>query len=264
MIPVQQIIQMNWLVNLNTSTLVEIQWQNHSFQIVERNGFFALTVNDHAVNIALSRYCGTKIPPASYVLSGHENLLSALKQCQQIINEKEARTEKTTTVENDPAIGKSKSKQRSAELQKELDELRRQLAAVEKTERETTIKQRNGQQKLREFLMINEGGCCIVTGITVPEVLRASHITAWKEDPINRLVPENVLLLAAHLDALFDKHLISFDPADGHMLINNGISQEDRTALGLSEELRIPVSEGRRVFLQQHFETFCKKCKAAE
>ena len=260
MIPVEKIVLMGWQVNLNTPEHFEIQWRKHTFQIVERNNFFALTINDHEINIALNRFCGSKIPPASYILSGKENLLAALKQCQRLVIDKEMRDSKAskenTVSNNGDSRGQNDISQTIAELHEEIANMRQQLAAVSETEREALIKQRNGQQKLRDLLMLTEGGACIVTGISVPEVLRASHITAWKADPANRLVPENVLLLAAHLDALFDKHLISFDPEDGHMLISKKISGEDRSALGLSGELRIPVSGKRSEFLRQHIELF--------
>lgn len=263
MIPIQKIIQLGWQITSNGLSGVEIQWKNHTFHITERNVFFALTVNDHVVNIGLSHACGSKIPPSCYILSGQENLLMALKQCQTIINEKERRSEKSITC-NEKTKDRTSSgnkQQRLNDLQKDLDKLRQELESIKETEREAFFKQRNGQQKLREFLMISEGACCIVTGISVPEALRASHITAWGRDPVNRLTPENVLLLAAHLDALFDKHLISFDPDDGHMLISGTISPADRAALGLSEELRIPISGKRSEFLRQHMQIFLKKNK---
>ena len=43
MIPVEKIVLMGWQVNLNTPEHFEIQWRKHTFQIVERNNFFALT-----------------------------------------------------------------------------------------------------------------------------------------------------------------------------------------------------------------------------
>ena len=55
------------------------------------------------------------------------------------------------------------------------------------------------------------GGKCCVTGLSVPDVLRASHISPWAEDEKNRFNPENGLCLSATYDAAFDRHLISFD-----------------------------------------------------
>ena len=73
------------------------------------------------------------------------------------------------------------------------------------------VKVRVNQDIFRKMVLANYGGKCCVTGLTVPEVLRASHISAWAEDEANRLNPENGLCLSATYDAAFDRHLISFD-----------------------------------------------------
>lgn len=79
------------------------------------------------------------------------------------------------------------------------------------TEREIMTKQRVGQQIFRAMLLeIYDHKCCL-TGIEVPEVLRASHIIPWAECTKTRLNPENGLCLSATYDAVFDKHLITFD-----------------------------------------------------
>ena len=51
---------------------------------------------------------------------------------------------------------------------------------------------------------------CAVTGISIREVLTASHIIPWAEDVGQRKRGCNGILLAAHLDRLFDRHLIGF------------------------------------------------------
>ena len=82
---------------------------------------------------------------------------------------------------------------------------------------------KEGKEKLREVKMrVNQGffrrlvlstyqAQCCVTGLNIPEVLRASHIVAWSADTKNRLNPTNGLCLSATYDAAFDRHLISFD-----------------------------------------------------
>lgn len=61
-----------------------------------------------------------------------------------------------------------------------------------------------------ERIDIYEYRCCL-TGIEVPEVLRASHIIPWSGSKNTCLNPENGLCLSASYDAAFDKHLITFD-----------------------------------------------------
>lgn len=79
----------------------------------------------------------------------------------------------------------------------------------EETVRET--KTRIGQDFFRSMLLENYTSKCCITGLDVPQVLRASHIVAWADDKTNRMNPENGILLSATYDAAFDKHLISFD-----------------------------------------------------
>lgn len=72
-------------------------------------------------------------------------------------------------------------------------------------------KVRVNQYLFRKMVLDNYRHRCCVTGLSIPEVLRASHITPWAEDKENRLDPENGLCLSATFDAAFDRHLISFD-----------------------------------------------------
>ena len=107
------------------------------------------------------------------------------------------------------------------------------------TERERLQAARIGQGEFRNALMIYWNGACPVAGVDHGEVLRASHIKSWKESSnVERLDPFNGLLLCAHIDALFDRHLISFED-DGQMLISSTISAENRRRLGLEPRPRI-------------------------
>lgn len=72
-------------------------------------------------------------------------------------------------------------------------------------------KQRIGQHQFRNWLLGIYSGKCCVTGLDIPELLRASHIIPWSEDKKNRMNPSNGLCLSATYDAAFDRHLISFD-----------------------------------------------------
>lgn len=77
--------------------------------------------------------------------------------------------------------------------------------------RVATAKIRLTQSRFRRWILqIYDLKCC-VTGLAVPEVLRASHIVGWSEDARVRMNPSNGLCLSATYDAAFDRHLISFD-----------------------------------------------------
>lgn len=73
------------------------------------------------------------------------------------------------------------------------------------------IEVRQNQHVFRKMILINYDKRCCLTGLPIPEVLRASHISEWAKDKDNRMNPENGLCLAATYDAAFDRHLISFD-----------------------------------------------------
>ena len=87
----------------------------------------------------------------------------------------------------------------------------------ESTEVEQLVKQRIGQDIFRNALIAFWQGRCAVTGLSVLPLLRASHVKPWAECANNqeRLDVFNGLLLAPHLDALFDGGWITFDDAGG-------------------------------------------------
>ena len=79
------------------------------------------------------------------------------------------------------------------------------------TEKEVRAKHRLGQDIFRRILLdIYQSKCCI-SGLEIPEILRASHIVPWAECEEARLNPANGICLSATYDAAFDKHLITFD-----------------------------------------------------
>ena len=108
------------------------------------------------------------------------------------------------------------------------------------TEVERLRKERIGQELFREALMLFWDGACAVTGVRHPRLLRASHIVPWAdcETDAERLNVHNGLLLAAHLDAAFDAHLISFG-VDGQIQFGPKLSDEDIAASGLTPEMRL-------------------------
>lgn len=85
------------------------------------------------------------------------------------------------------------------------------------------VKTRIGQGFFRKMILSQYNTQCCITGLNVPEVLRASHITGWAEDPDNRMNPANGLCLSATYDAAFDKHLISFDD-DYRMILSPALN----------------------------------------
>ncbi len=79
------------------------------------------------------------------------------------------------------------------------------------TEAQALVKVRRGQQFFRQMVLNAYDARCCVTGITVRELLIASHIKPWGEFPENRLQVGNGLCLSRLHDGAFDQGLITFD-----------------------------------------------------
>ena len=126
------------------------------------------------------------------------------------------------------------------------------------TEVERLVRQRVGQARYRDALLAYWGGACAVTGINVPEVLRASHAKPWAEcaNDAERLDAFNGFLLVANLDALFDRFLISFDDT-GHLLVSPRLSAGDLQGLGIHPGMRLRWLASEHLhYLQWHRERF--------
>jgi len=122
------------------------------------------------------------------------------------------------------------------------------------TERQAVIAARRGQGVFRARLD-NDWESCAITACTTRELLRASHIRPWRESSnIDRLNPDNGLLLAAHLDAAFDSGLISFAD-DGRILLHARLSAADAKAIGITAAMRLRrIRPGHLPFLARHRE----------
>src|SRR5579864_2361555 len=89
---------------------------------------------------------------------------------------------------------------------------------VERTEfpegktRETIIRARVNQGFFRAAVLAAYGGRCCITGLSIPELLNASHIVPWSVDVKNRTNPQNGLCLNAFHDRAFDCGLLTVTP----------------------------------------------------
>lgn len=123
------------------------------------------------------------------------------------------------------------------------------LTAKDGKEKLAAVKVRVNQDIFRKMVLANYGGKCCVTGLSVPDVLRASHISPWAEDEKNRLNPENGLCLSATYDAAFDRHLISFDE-HYRLIVSKAIKDHYTDAAAKSYFLD---REGQAMFLPTKF-----------
>jgi putative restriction endonuclease len=125
------------------------------------------------------------------------------------------------------------------------------------TEAEVVAKARRGQGRFRADLLNYWQGHCALTGVSAPELLRASHIKPWRDSKgAERLDAFNGLLLAVHLDALFDRGLISFQDS-GDMLVSKRLSSKDREVFGLMPRVRkLLLSVPHLAYLRHHQDRF--------
>lgn len=117
-------------------------------------------------------------------------------------------------------------------------ELETALAAVigSGTEVERIVRQRVGQNIYRKAQLDYWGSRCAVTGLDLPEILRASHAKPWADcqTDAERLDVFNGFLLAPDLDALFDRGLITFD-GEGYLIMSSRITNEQLASLRLPD-----------------------------
>lgn len=105
---------------------------------------------------------------------------------------------------------------------------------IDKTTRLALVQARIGQGQFRKNLLKRWQGRCALSGLQHPEMLIASHIVAWSLcNNEARLDIDNGLLLAAHVDRLFDRGLISFYDK-GTLLFSDQFNQADRGVVALT------------------------------
>lgn len=127
---------------------------------------------------------------------------------------------------------------------------------ISETEKQQLIQARQGQGLFRARVELLEAGCR-VTGVNDRAHLRAGHIKPWRDSTNEeRLDGNNGLLLAPHVDHLFDRGFISFGD-DGRMLISPRLSSDVLEAWGIAPKTSCGTFNQRQsVYLAFHREKF--------
>ena len=130
--------------------------------------------------------------------------------------------------------------------------------SINETDKIAYTKIRIGQSELR-YKKLKEVGCCEICGLKTPELLIASHIKPWAEsDDYEKLDTENILLLCATHDALFDKGFITFD-RNGNIIISKELSEDEQALLNIHDESKINITSIRKInYLKHHSENIFK------
>jgi len=122
---------------------------------------------------------------------------------------------------------------------------------INPTQKEQLINARLGQGKFRQNVEKIENGCR-VTRTTKSKFLIASHIKPWRvSSNTERLDGNNGLLLAPHIDLLFDKGYISFHD-DGRAMISQSLTQIDLSNWGLTSLNAGEFNNKQKSYLEYH------------
>ena len=170
-----------------------------------------------------------------------------LNPCR-ICKEKGLPVEQLTGIQNFQAAS-------ALSLKSDIDELKKCLSSKtdpeKRTEIETLIKARQGQGRFRQKLLELYPNCPL-TGLDVRSLLIASHIKPWSKcNNEERLDPFNGLMLAPHIDALFDSGLITFE-TDGTIKISPKIDLENQKRLGIFPDMQLKIEPESEKYFEYH------------
>jgi putative restriction endonuclease len=117
--------------------------------------------------------------------------------------------------------------------------------------REAIVRTRVNQAFFRSAVLAAYDCKCCVTGLSIPEVLTASHIVPWSVDTKNRTNPRNGLCLNAVHDRAFDCGLITVSP-DYRFRVSTALKKR----IGSGDKIRQSLFlryEGKRIALPSRF-----------
>jgi len=117
--------------------------------------------------------------------------------------------------------------------------------------REAIVKTRVNQAFFRSAVLAAYGCKCCMTGLSIPELLTASHIVPWRSDSKNRTNPRNGLCLNAIHDKAFDCGLITITP-DYRVRVSNVLKKPTHSDDNIRQSLFLKY-EGERIVLPSRF-----------
>ena len=123
------------------------------------------------------------------------------------------------------------------------------------TERSGLVTSRVGQGAYRKRIIHRWEYKCAVTNFNKLDILIASHILPWAQsNDMERLDVHNGILLSPTYDALFDKHLITFDDK-GKIILSDKIETSAYQKIGVTGKEQIhDLSEFNVQYLERHNE----------
>lgn len=116
-------------------------------------------------------------------------------------------------------------------------------------EKVRVVTERVNQSLFRAAILQSYHGACCITGLSVPQVLDAGHISGWKVDKANRMNLSNGLCFSATYHRAFDANLISFDD-DYRLVLSESIKEYFTQQIARDY---FEVHEGKRLALPIKF-----------
>jgi putative restriction endonuclease len=103
------------------------------------------------------------------------------------------------------------SEKKASEIRGENFDSRENIKIPDGKTRDAIVRIRVNQNFFRKLILSSYDFTCCITGMSVAELLVASHIIPWSVDCKNRMNPQNGICLNALHDKAFDLGLITFD-----------------------------------------------------
>lgn len=138
--------------------------------------------------------------------------------------------------------------QRMGKTIEEYAEIRTEDLPEGKT-REVVVRQRVNQQFFRNTVLSAYNNHCCITGINIPPLLEACHISAWKDDVRNRTNPKNGLCMTTSFHLAYDKFFIAITP-DYEIMISDQMLDGTK-----DDNFRIYLMgiQGRKIYMPDKF-----------
>jgi predicted restriction endonuclease len=115
--------------------------------------------------------------------------------------------------------------------------------------RDTIVSARIGQNFFRKAVLSSYQNICCMSGVSLPQLLIASHIIPWAASKENRLNPSNGLCLSAIHDRAFDKGFITVTP---DYIIR--VSEKLKEKANGSEQMQLLIDkDNKQIILPQKF-----------
>lgn len=221
---------------------VDVDWEEGGYMADAEYHLFEKPISKEKIYNAISHLLPTKYSPLNIIEKGGVQKINANQGYLYELNQE---------------IGDKLCKQFNIELGFEASSLinneQTNYKAPDKTSRRGLVTSRIGQGEYRRRILERWNNTCAVNRSTIKEILIASHIIPWRDSTNKeRLDVENGILLSPNYDALFDRHLISFED-NGQIIISRHIDQADLLLLGISGNEKIKALTAKNIeYLKRH------------